>query len=206
MVDFLVAQVQQTSIWLVLSNCQGFPSLKLIDPAKVEKVHLCWGIVATDHTIIQVYQGDRDLCTNLLGGLLSEHLSFGVHKHEKTPLRSCRRKRNIGQKMMNVSGSLSSRGKRRYGTEDTVDRRVWSTRVKSAEFLWPCSTATLSFFCLVLLRSFYKASKSLEMSNAVLQCAVVKTRVKGRLNRRVLYRETRRKRVVACEVREYRAV
>lgn len=86
-------------------------------------------------------------------------MSSGVHKHEKRPLRSCRRKRNIGQKMINVSGSLSSRGKRRYGTEDTVDRK---------SLLYPCQECRISmalfyrhfeFLCFFLLRSFYEGTK-----------------------------------------------
>ena len=45
-----------------------------------------------------------------------------------------------------------------------------------------CYTATLSGFV-----KFYQGAKSLEMSNPVLQCAVVKIRVKGRLNCHFFY-------------------
>jgi len=69
----------------------------------------------TDHTIIQVYRGDRDLCTNLPEDCCL--MSFGVHKPENRPIEIVSEKTQHRAKMINVSGVAfqSGEAKLRYG-------------------------------------------------------------------------------------------
>jgi hypothetical protein len=73
-------------------------------------------------------------------------MSFGVHKHEKRPIEIVSEKTQHRGKDDQCLGVAFHSGKAnlRYGR---YRRSKEPTRVKTAEFLWSCSTATLSFFC-----------------------------------------------------------